>query len=255
MGQFSVEKPVLPGSVLSGNQHLAHFGELLIAPEAPDGVLLLGPGSGDRARALRARTALQSRIEDATRVLGAQYDFRALSHLDLNALQREWKLATKSNFLVRSGRQKKVRVSLNPYCVGPVPEDIGHDLIVLQDLRDLLAEAENNSVFRSAASSASSTRSAQLRADQGIVAWAAQMDATIRTLGARLDNAPLIFDHTVLLLTDYVDFVRPDGDAGRAFVAFRQSFEATLAGGAALSVSINLPAPGNLLSFNQPRME
>jgi hypothetical protein len=250
MGQFSVEKPVLPGSVLSGNQHLAHFGELLIAPEAPDGVLLLGPGSGDRARALRARTALQSRIEDATGVLGAQYDFRALSHLDLNALQREWKLATESNFLVRSGRQKKVRVSLNPYCVGPVPEDIGHDLIVLQDLRDLLAEAERLRLSFGGIERLFDTVGADSAPTESIVAWAAQMDATIRTLGARLDNAPLIFDHTVLLLTDYVDFVRPDGDAGRAFVAFRQSFEATLAGGAALSISMNLPAPGNLLSFN-----
>ena len=254
MGQFSVEKPVLPGSVLSGNQHLAHFGELLIAPEAPDGVLLLGPGSGDRARALRARTALQSRIEDATRVLGAQYDFRALSHLDLNALQREWKLATESNFLVRSGRQKKVRVSLNPYCVGPVPEDIGHDLIVLQDLRDLLAEAERLRLSFGGIERLFDTVGADSAPTESIVAWAAQMDATIRTLGARLDNAPLIFDHTVLLLTGYVDFVRPDGDAGRAFVAFRQSFEATLAGGAALSISMKSSRAWQPPEL-QPRME
>jgi hypothetical protein len=39
MGQFSVEKPVLPGSVLSGNQHL------LLLRQAPlAGIAALAPG-------------------------------------------------------------------------------------------------------------------------------------------------------------------------------------------------------------------
>jgi hypothetical protein len=31
MGQFSVEKPVLPGSVLSGNQHFEHIYRIALA--------------------------------------------------------------------------------------------------------------------------------------------------------------------------------------------------------------------------------
>jgi very-short-patch-repair endonuclease len=228
---------------------LARFGELLTAPEAPDGVLLLGPRNGERARALRARAALQSRIKDKTRELGAHYDLKAASRLDLNAFQREWKLATESNFLVRSGRQKKVRLSLEPYCSGPVPQDIGRDLIVLHDLKDLLAEAERLRPSFSGIERFFYTVAADSAATEAAIAWAGQMDVAIKTLGARLDNGPQIFDQTVLLLTDYVGFVAPDGDAGRALIAFRENLEATLSSGAALSVSMNLPTPGDLLAF------
>ena len=41
------------------------------------------------------------------------------------------------------------------------------------------------------------------------------MDAAIKSFGARLDNAPQILDQTMLLLTDYTDFVGPNGEAGR----------------------------------------
>jgi hypothetical protein len=228
---------------------LAHFGELLTALEAPDGILLLGTGSGDRARALRARTALQSRIRDKTRALAAQYDLKAASRLDFNALHREWKLATESNFLVRNGRQKKVRLSLEPYCSGPVPDDIGRDLIVLHDLKDLLAEAERLRPSFSGIERLFDTVGADSAATEAVVAWAIQMDAAIKALGARLDNAAQIFDQTVLLLTDHVDFVAPDGEAGRALIAFQEKLEATLSSGAALSISMNLPTTTELLAF------
>ena len=228
---------------------LAHFGDLLTAPEAADGVLLLGARSGESARALRARAALQRRINDKTCELGAQYDLTASSRLDLNALQHEWKLAIESNFLIRSSRQKRVRLSLEPYCSGPVPEDIGRDLIVLHDLKDLLAEAERLRHAFGGIERLFDTVGADSAATEAAITWAAQMDAGIKTLGARLDNAPQIFDQTVLILTDYVEFVGPDGDGGRAFIAFRQNLEATLTCGTALGVSMNLPKPGDLLGF------
>jgi hypothetical protein len=40
------------------------------------------------------------------------------------------------------GRKKKVRLHLKPYCAGDVPDEIGRDLIVLQDLAALLRELE-----------------------------------------------------------------------------------------------------------------
>ena len=68
-----------------------------------------GSGSGERTTVLWARGALQRRTNDRTRELGAQYDFESASRLDLKGPYSERKLATESNFLVRSGRQKKVR--------------------------------------------------------------------------------------------------------------------------------------------------
>jgi hypothetical protein len=228
---------------------LARFGELLAAPEAPDGVLLLGSGSGDRARALRARAALQKLIADKTRELGAQYNLKAASRLDLSGLHREWRLASESNFLVRGGRQKKIRQTLEPHCSGPVPQDIGRDLVVLHDLNDLLAEAERLRPSFGGIERLFDTIGLDSAATEAAIAWAGQMDAAIKTLGARLDNVPEIFDQTVLLLTDYVDFVGPKGNAAQAFVAFWESFEATLVGAAALGASMNLATPNDLVAF------
>ena len=138
MGQFSVEKPVLPGSVLSGNQHLAHFGELLTRAEASDGVLFLGPGNGDRARTLRARAAVPRRIADKTPDLGAQYDLKAVSRLDLGALHRDWKDCPRVelSWSVAAARKRFASPS-RPSCSNPVPQDIGRDLLVLQELLEI----------------------------------------------------------------------------------------------------------------------
>ena len=43
---------------------------------------------------------------------------------------------------VRNGRKSKVRLLLNPYCSGEVPDDIARDLVVLQDIALLLDEVE-----------------------------------------------------------------------------------------------------------------
>ena len=44
MGQFSVEKPVPPGSALSGNQHLGAFSVLfgLLGPDCPVAGIVVG---------------------------------------------------------------------------------------------------------------------------------------------------------------------------------------------------------------------
>ena len=107
---------------------LARFGEFLTRPEAADGVLLLGPGNSERGRTLRARAALARRIAEKSAELGAQYDLKAVLRLDLPALHREWKDAAASNFMLRSGRQKKVRSALQPSCSASIPRDVGRDL-------------------------------------------------------------------------------------------------------------------------------
>ena len=43
---------------------------------------------------------------------------------------------------MRNGRKKKVRLHLQPYCPDEVPDEIGRDLVVLQELAGLLRELE-----------------------------------------------------------------------------------------------------------------
>jgi len=229
--------------------HLARFGERLGRPEAIDGVLLLGPGAAERVKALRARAALARRVGDKTAELGARYDLKAVSRLDLPALQSAWRDACASNFMLRSGRQRKVRLALQPCCPEPVAQEIGRDLVLLQDLVDLLADAERLRPAFAGFERLFDTVGADPAATEAVVAWAGQMDTAIAALGARLENAGPIREQTVLLLTDYAGFVSPDGDAGRALAALRDRLDATQAAAAALSLSANLSAPDRLLAF------
>jgi Protein of unknown function (DUF4011)/AAA domain len=235
--------------------HLVKFGELLTQPRAANGVLLLGSGNGERARALRTRAALARRIADKTAELGANYDLKAVLRMDLSALQRDWREASASNFMLRSGRLKKVRLSLQPCCSSPVPQDIGRDLIVLQDLVDLIAAAERLRPSFAGIDRLFDTVGADHDATEAAIAWAGQMNAAIAALGERFDNAPQVFDQTVMLLTDYVDFVGPGGDAARALAALRETLDATLDTAAALSASMNLSGPELLLAFTPGGLE
>jgi very-short-patch-repair endonuclease len=228
---------------------LANYGDLLTCAEAPDGVLFLGPGSGDRARSLRARAAVARRIADKTPDLGVQYDLKAVSRLDLPTLHSDWRDASASNFLVRAGRQKKVRLSLQPCCPDPVPQDIGRDLVILQDLLDLLAEAERLRPSFTGIERLFDTVGADPAATENVIAWAGQMDSAIKNFGARLDNAPQILDQTVVLLSDYADFVGPNGEAARGLAELHESLRDALAGAAALARSMNLASTDDLLGF------
>ena len=88
---------------------------LMLNPDAADGVLLLNEDASDRIRALTALADVVGRIRDKASELSAEYDLKA-ALLDLPALQRDWTEACASNLLVRSGRKKKVRLHLQPYC-------------------------------------------------------------------------------------------------------------------------------------------
>ena len=235
-------------------QHLANFGALLIRPEAADGVLLLGPESGERVRTLRARAELAKRVASKVGELGADYDIKTAG-LDIAALQRDWAEACAASFIVRGSRQKKVRLALKPYCKGEVPQDIGRHLVVLQDLADLLAKAEGlrplfadmERLFEGVG-----TDVAQVAA---LAAWAEQMRTTIRDFGARYASAAQIRDHAVMLVCEYADLFGPSGDGRRALTALEASLSSTRVVAAELGACMNLEAPTRLLEMLPGWME
>ena len=126
---------------------------LMLNADAADGVLLLTDDAPERVRALTALADVIGRINETKSELSADYDIKA-ALLDLPTLQREWTEACASNVLVRNGRKKKIRLHLKPYCLGEVPDEIGRDLIVLQDLADPAARTGGAQAAICAASSA-----------------------------------------------------------------------------------------------------
>ncbi|HVB89303.1 MAG TPA: DEAD/DEAH box helicase, partial [Beijerinckiaceae bacterium] len=228
--------------------HLAAFGALLTPPEAADGILLLGAEAGDRLRTLRACAELANRAKLKAGELGADYDIK-VTRLDLTELQREWTQACASNVLVRSARQKKVRLALAPYCQDGVPQDIGRDLVVLQDLAELLGEIHAlrpRFVGMERLFEGEGTDSARVEA---LAAWAEQMRATIHDFGARNGNQEQIRDHAIMLVTEYSDLFGPSGDARGANFALKNALTSTRALAVELGACMNLDDPARLLDM------
>ncbi|WIW45412.1 DUF3320 domain-containing protein [Bradyrhizobium sp. 62B] len=115
---------------------------LLLHADAADGALLLSSDGMQRVDALRDLAGVIARLDEKCSQLSARYDTRA-ALLDLSALEREWTEACASNIIVRSGRKKKVRFALKPYCPVEVPDDIGRDIVLLQEVALLLREIED----------------------------------------------------------------------------------------------------------------
>ena len=136
----------MPSAVASGSELAAStmrtssisrtLALVLMRPEAEStgscfSVLKPRSARGRSAPAPSLRAGVASKVSE----LGAEYDLKAIQ-LDLSALQQEWTNACVSSFVLRGGRQKKVRSALGPTAKEDVPQDIGRDLVVLQDLAD-----------------------------------------------------------------------------------------------------------------------
>jgi hypothetical protein len=112
---------------------LMALGHCLMKPEARPASRFLIANPADvrwalaELRKMQARAAkLQSHLEGAYRA--------SIYRNDLPRILSEWVEATNTSFLVRGGRQKKVRQSLEPFVEGSVPADPGKDLAILIDL-------------------------------------------------------------------------------------------------------------------------
>ena len=124
---------------VTGLRGLLLFGQALCRPE-----------SWRAARFLTAdRTTLRAKVGTLDKVLKSIAERRAamaaayrssVIDLDLGRLLSDWNDASAANFLVRSGRKKQVSRRLEPFASGPLPDDIGRDLVLLIELSGLIEE-------------------------------------------------------------------------------------------------------------------
>lgn len=219
---------------------------LMLNPDAADGVLLLNEEAAHRIHALTALADVVGRIRDKASELSAEYDLKA-ALLDLSALQREWTEACASNVLVRSGRKKKVRMRLQPYCPSEVPDEIGRDLIVLQDLCDLIRGLEAlRPHFRGIERLWRGLDSDPARI-AALIKWAQDLQTAVD--GFEIDDVPpeRITAHVADLLAHDISRFRSGGQVRRAFDTMHQAFPAMHQAAKDVGACIGLDRPEEII--------
>lgn len=221
---------------------------LMLHADAADGALLLSAEAPELVNALYDLADIVGRLIKKNSELSVQYDLRA-ALLDLPALERDWTDACASNVLVRGGRKKKVRLALKPYCSGEVPEDIGRDLVVLQDLAVLLREIETMKPrFRGMERLWRGPQS-EVSRFQGLIDWASSLrDAVDAYPVVGMTPDQLLLHVQDLLLRDSSRF-RPSGQVRHAFETMYKAFPTMHRTAKELGVCIGLDDPEDIVKI------
>jgi very-short-patch-repair endonuclease len=227
---------------------LVRVASLMLHADAADGVLLLTVEAPARQRALEDLTDVIGRLTEKISRLSADYNLKA-TRLDLPTLQMEWTEACGSNILVRNGRKKKVRLVLKPYFQGEVPDDIGGDLVVLQDIADLLKEIDEikprflgmERLWRGAESEVSRFA--------GLIQWASKMRDAVEAFSAEDAASDQLLAHLASLLERDPQRFRPGGQVKRAFEIMHQAFPKMHATARELGTCIGLDNPDDIISI------
>jgi very-short-patch-repair endonuclease len=221
---------------------------LMLNANAADGALLLTDDALERVRALEALADVVGRINETKSELSADYRIKA-ALLDLPDLQREWTEACASNILLRGGRKKKVRLHLKPYCPGEVPDEIGRDLVTLQDLAALLRELEAlRPQFRGIERLWRGLDSEPARI-AALIKWAEDLQAAVDAF--QIDGvAPEdLRAHIAGLLTQDTSRFRTGGQVRRAFETMHQTFPVMLQAAKELGACIGLDRPEEIIQM------
>ncbi|BBF92157.1 DUF3320 domain-containing protein [Blastochloris tepida] len=205
---------------------LCALGRLLSDPQAQVGAGFLSPQADALRDAIDALGALRKRARPLREGLSAP--FRAsVFREDLRALLGEWIEATNANFLVRSGRQKQVRQKLQPFATGPLGANLGSDLAILLDLRDLAAEAESTCGTLAALDIATNGLDTEVDALAPAIAWADEARRLSAALAPVLGiEAERIEGHLLSLVTEYAALLAPGSGACVAHAALEAAWNA-----------------------------
>lgn len=221
---------------------------LMLHADAVDGSLLLSADAPERVNALYDLADTIGRLNEKNSQLSIQYELRA-TLLDLPSLERDWTEACASNVLVRSSRKKKVRLALKPYCSGEVPDDIGRDIVVLQELAALLREIENiKPRFRGMERLWRGPQS-EVSRFQGLIDWATSLrDAVDAYPVDGIAPDQLLLHVQDLLLRDNSRF-RPSGQVRHAFEAMYKAFPTMHRTAKELGACIGLDDPEDIVKI------
>jgi len=220
----------------------------LLHADAADGAVLLSDDGPDRVNSLLDLAGALARYEAKFADLSVRYDPRAAT-LDLAALEREWTEACASNIIIRSGRKKKVRLALKPYCSVEVPEDVGRDIVLLQEIAVLLREIEDIKPRFSGMERL--WRGAQTDASRfpALIGWAEGVrNAAVAYAVEGMTSDEMLSHVRDLLLKDGARF-RPSGQVRHAFEAMYNAFPLMHRTAKELGSCVGLDEPDAIVSI------
>lgn len=220
----------------------------MLHAEAADGVLLLTDDAPEHVRALSDLADAVRRFNAKKAELSVEYDLKA-TRLDLEELQRNWFEACASNVVMRGGRKKKVRLVLEPYCGADLPDDIGRDLVVLQELAILLHEiamikprfAGIERIWRGTAT--------DVARFEGLISWADSMRDAVDALHLENVEPERLLAYVADQLNRDVAKFKQGGQVRRAFEAMTRAFPAMREAARQLGASIGLNDPESIISI------
>ncbi|MGY8665415.1 DUF3320 domain-containing protein [Bradyrhizobium sp. UFLA05-109] len=221
---------------------------LMLHADAADGALLLSADAPERVNALYDLADVVARVNETASELSVRYDLKA-ALLDLQSLERDWIDACASNMFVRSGKKKKARLALSPYCSDEVPDDIGRDLVVLQDLGVLLREIENiKPRFRGMERLWRGVQS-EVSRFQGLIDWAASIRDAVDAYPIEGTAPDRLLSHVTDLLLRDISRFRSGGQIRQAFETMYKAFPTMHRTAQELGVCIGLDDPDDIVKI------
>ena len=226
------------GSSASGDpgwmRNCLKFASLMFKPEAANAATLLTRLSDGLRESFAAWSSDKDKCAELEKTLSAPYR-DGLMALDLLELLDEWRSATSANFLVRSGRKKRVWDALAPFTDAAMPEDVGSEIARLIELKAARERANRHNavldelglVWRGL-----DTPSDQI---QALFDWEDSARATARALGTASRPSNLWLDALVSILRDRRAELAESGGIQLAAVHFANDYKAFEAARAALA--------------------
>jgi very-short-patch-repair endonuclease len=221
---------------------------VLLQANAPEGGALLVRDTSDRARALTSMLDVVSRMRTRAAALSTKYSAKA-AMMDIPALRAEWADACASNFVVRTSRKNKVRAALAPYCTGEVPEDVGKDLPILEDISGFLREMETLKPLFSGMAHLWRGAATDVSRFEAMIQWATDCRAKIDALADSEASADMLLENVHTLLDRDPGRFRQAGKSRMALERMHESWTSMNADANDLGELIGLAKPENIVNL------
>ncbi|MDI4237762.1 DUF3320 domain-containing protein [Bradyrhizobium sp. Arg237L] len=219
---------------------------LMLHADAADGALLLSAEAPEHVRALYDLADAVSRLNEKRSELSVRYDLR-VAQLDLQSLERDWTEACTSNVLVRSGRKKKVRLVLKPYCSAEVPEEIGRDIVVLQHIAVLLSEIAAIKPRFTGIERLWRGPQSEVSRFNALIDWAGSMRDAVDSFPIEGIASEQLLAYVADLLDRDISRFRPGGQVRQAFETMSGAFPTMHRTAKELGACIGLDDPENIV--------